>query len=60
MLEQVDRIHLIGIGGAGLSAIATVLIEQGKTVTGSDQTASAATEVLQQMGARVFIGHAAE
>ena len=34
------NVHLIGIGGAGLSAIATVLLQQGYTVTGSDMRPS--------------------
>jgi UDP-N-acetylmuramate--alanine ligase len=53
-------IHLIGIGGAGLSAIATVLLQQGYTVSGSDMQASAATERLTELGAIVFIGHRPE
>ncbi len=60
MLAETERIHFIGIGGAGLSAIAKVLIEQGKQVSGSDQVASAATAALAAMGARVSIGHRAE
>ncbi len=51
------HIHLIGIGGAGLSAIATVLLQQGYRVSGSDRQASPATERLTQLGATVFIGH---
>ncbi len=54
------NIHLIGIGGAGLSAIATVLLQQGYTVSGSDMQASLATARLEKMGATVFIGHRAE
>jgi UDP-N-acetylmuramate--alanine ligase len=54
------NIHLIGIGGAGLSAIATVLLQQGYTVSGSDMQASSMTERLAEMGARVFIGHKPE
>ena len=53
-----QRIHLIGIGGAGLSAIATVLLERGYTVSGSDLQASPATERLARLGAAVHIGHA--
>ena len=53
-------VHLIGLGGAGLSAIATVLLQQGYTVSGSDAQASAATRRLEQLGATVFIGHRAE
>jgi UDP-N-acetylmuramate--alanine ligase len=59
MLEQMDRVHFIGIGGAGLSAIAKVLLDQGKTVSGSDQQASEITDSLRAAGARVSIGHEA-
>jgi UDP-N-acetylmuramate--alanine ligase len=54
------HIYLIGIGGAGLSAIATVLLQQKYRVSGSDRQASAATERLAQLGATIFIGHKAE
>ena len=54
-----QHIHLIGIGGAGLSAIATVLLQQGYYVSGSDIQASATTARLTAMGAKIFIGHKA-
>ena len=54
------HIHLIGIGGIGLSAIARVLIARGESVSGSDQTASVITEELAKLGAKIFIGHRAE
>lgn len=54
-----DQVHLIGIGGAGLSAIATVLLERGYQVSGSDLRPSANTRRLQEMGAKVYLGHAA-
>ncbi|RME51563.1 MAG: UDP-N-acetylmuramate--L-alanine ligase, partial [Caldilineae bacterium] len=54
------HIHLIGIGGAGLSAIATVLLEQGYTVSGSDVQDSEAVARLRARGATVAIGHRAE
>jgi UDP-N-acetylmuramate--alanine ligase len=54
-----QRIHFVGIGGAGLSAIATVLLEQGYTVSGSDLHASPITERLARLGATIHIGHAA-
>jgi UDP-N-acetylmuramate--alanine ligase len=54
------KVHLIGIGGAGLSAIATVLLQQGYHVSGSDMQASAATERLIELGATVLIGHRPE
>jgi UDP-N-acetylmuramate--alanine ligase len=54
------HIHLVGIGGAGLSAIALVLLDEGYQVSGSDQQASAAAEYLAARGARVAFGHRAE
>lgn len=54
------HIHLIGIGGAGLSAIAQVLLERGARVSGSDRQASVVTSQLASSGATVYIGHAAE
>ncbi|MDX1521006.1 MAG: UDP-N-acetylmuramate--L-alanine ligase, partial [Anaerolineae bacterium] len=54
------NVHLIGIGGAGLSAIATVLLQQGYTISGSDMQASAATERLAGLGARINVGHRPE
>ncbi|MEA3340580.1 MAG: UDP-N-acetylmuramate--L-alanine ligase [Chloroflexota bacterium] len=54
------HIHLIGIGGAGLSAIARVLMEQGAKVSGSDLTISPVAKSLARDGARVFGGHRAE
>jgi len=56
---QPQNVHLIGIGGAGLSAIATVLLEEGYKVSGSDLRASPTTERLARSGATVRIGHAA-
>ena len=52
--------HLIGIGGTGLSAIARVLLESGYTVSGSDRQRSPLAQAVEAAGARVFIGHAAE
>ena len=54
------HIHFIGIGGAGLSAIAQVLLESGATVSGSDERPSDLTQALATRGAAVFTGHAAE
>jgi len=54
------RIHLIGIGGTGISAIARVLLEMGHTVSGSDRAESPFTRDLQAAGATVFIGHRPE
>lgn len=54
------HVHLVGIGGAGLSAIARVLMEQGAEVSGSDLVLSPVAESLARDGARVFEGHQAE
>ena len=53
-------VHIVGIGGAGMSAIATALDTMGHTVTGSDLKASAVTERLERAGIVVSIGHAAD
>lgn len=52
--------HFIGIGGAGMSGIARIMLAQGVTVSGSDVKESAVTTQLETLGARVFIGHAAQ
>lgn len=54
------RVHFIGIGGAGLSAIARVLMEQGAEVSGSDLVLSPVAQALARDGACVFAGHRAE
>ena len=54
------HIHLIGIGGTGLSAIARLLKESGHTVTGSDRQASPFVDDLRKIGITVYIGHKAE
>jgi UDP-N-acetylmuramate--alanine ligase len=51
------HIHLIGIGGTGLSAIARVLLEMGYTVSGSDRAESRFTRDLKSAGATISIGH---
>ena len=57
MREFVRKIHFVGIGGAGMSGIASVLLDQGYTVTGSDQVASANTQALADKGAQIWLGH---
>jgi len=54
------HIHLIGIGGTGLSAIARVLIERGFHVSGSDLVASPLFKAITTAGAKTFLGHRAE
>ncbi|MGF1471868.1 MAG: UDP-N-acetylmuramate--L-alanine ligase [Rubrobacteraceae bacterium] len=54
------KIHMIGIGGAGMSSIAEVLHRKGHLVTGSDLKDSPYTSRLKDAGIQVFIGHAAD
>ena len=58
MYGRTHRIHLIGIGGAGMSGIAEVLLTLGYQVSGSDLKLSETTERLVRLGGRVFAGHA--
>ena len=55
-----QRIHLIGIGGSGMSGIAEVLLSSGYAVSGSDLKATSLTERLRRLGANIFEGHLAE
>ncbi len=52
-----QRIHLVGIGGIGMSGIAEVLLTLGYSVSGSDTKLSPITERLQNLGATIFEGH---
>lgn len=54
------RIHVVGIGGAGMSAIATVLSRMGHRVTGSDVSPAPVLASLQQLGVEVHVGHVPE
>jgi len=54
-----QRIHLVGIGGIGMSGIAEVLLTLGYSVSGSDTKPSTLTERLQDLGATIFEGHKA-
>lgn len=58
--EELGRVHFIGIGGAGLSAIARIMLARGIAVSGSDGNDSPALDALRELGARVHVGHAAE
>jgi UDP-N-acetylmuramate--alanine ligase len=57
MSEQLGSVHLVGIGGAGMSGIARVLLARGATVTGSDAKDSRSIAALRALGATVHIGH---
>ena len=53
-------IHVVGVGGAGMSALALVLAGMGHEVSGSDLRQSSVTDRLERAGVRVAIGHSAE
>jgi UDP-N-acetylmuramate--alanine ligase len=53
-------VHFVGIGGAGMSGIARILLARGVTVTGSDLKDTGALEALREAGATVAVGHRAE
>ena len=55
--QRAKKIHFIGIGGIGVSAIARMMLAHGKTVTGSDLNSSETTEELEKLGAKVYLGH---
>lgn len=57
MLSKVKKIHLIGIGGSGMSGIAEILLSQGFHVSGSDISNSKHIERLESLGAKIAIGH---
>ena len=52
-LNTVQRVHFIGIAGAGMRAIANIFIEKGFTVSGSDLRVSPTTDRFEKMGARI-------
>lgn len=60
MFKKIQRIHFVGIGGAGMSGIAEVLLTLGYAVSGSDAKESDETRRLSSLGAVVRIGHRAD
>lgn len=60
MNNKIHKIHMVGIGGAGMSGIAEVLLNLGYSVSGSDMSDSAVVKHLRALGAVVAVGHAAE
>jgi len=59
MFRKAQRMHLVGIGGSGMSGIAEVLVNLGYPVSGSDLAVNAATRRLKKLGATVHKGHSA-
>ena len=60
LTQRVKNIHMIGIGGTGMSGIAEILLNLGFSVTGSDLRSTEVTDHLIFLGAKVSIGHSAE
>jgi UDP-N-acetylmuramate--alanine ligase len=59
MFKRYQHIHFVGIGGSGMSGIAEILLNLGYKVSGSDQKRNDTIERLEQLGAKVVIGHQA-
>src|SRR5688500_5742495 len=59
MSAELGRVHFVGIGGAGMSGIARVLLARGQQVSGSDAKDSRTPSALRALGATVHLGHAA-
>jgi UDP-N-acetylmuramate--alanine ligase len=57
IFEKAKNIHFIGIGGIGISAVARMMLGEGKKVSGSDLVVSEITKSLEKAGAKIFIGH---
>ncbi|HSI60147.1 MAG TPA: UDP-N-acetylmuramate--L-alanine ligase [Ideonella sp.] len=60
MKHAVKHIHFVGVGGAGMSGIAEILHNLGYTVSGSDQSSTATTRRLAELGIRIHTGHDAD
>ncbi|MBP6020662.1 MAG: UDP-N-acetylmuramate--L-alanine ligase [Burkholderiaceae bacterium] len=60
MKHRIQSIHFVGIGGSGMSGIAEVLLNLGYSISGSDLQESAVTRRLEELGARITIGHHAD
>lgn len=60
MLNDIHKIHFVGIGGAGMSALAKILVEKGYEVSGSDLQDSELVENLKKLGAKIFCGQSRE
>jgi UDP-N-acetylmuramate--alanine ligase len=59
MHRRYQQVHFVGIGGAGMSGLAEVILTLGYRVTGSDARRNEAIERLERLGAKTFVGHAA-
>ena len=60
ILENVKRIHMVGIGGSGMCPLAEILYSKGYILTGSDNNESDPLNRIRSMGIKVYMGHRAE
>ena len=60
MLSELKKIHFIGAGGVSMSGLMKWCIYSGITISGSDKVRSEETDVLEKLGAKIYIGHSAE
>jgi len=56
-LQEVQRVHLVGVGGAGMRNLAKLLLARGLSLSGSDLKDSSGLGVLRELGATVYLGH---
>ncbi|WP_291473473.1 UDP-N-acetylmuramate--L-alanine ligase [Corynebacterium sp.] len=56
-IDQLHRVHMVGIGGSGMSGIARILLDHGIAVSGSDMKESRVVLALRAAGARISVGH---
>ena len=59
-LSKIKKTHFVGIGGIGVSAIARMMLAEGKIVSGSDTSDSGIINELRKLGAKIFLGHSAD
>tara|TARA_R100001143_G_scaffold53522_1_gene49018 strand:- start:22133 stop:23548 length:1416 start_codon:yes stop_codon:yes gene_type:complete len=57
LFGRTNHIHMVGIGGIGMSGMAEILLHRGYKVSGSDQSESETTDRLKELGATIFVGH---
>lgn len=59
LFGRTNHIHMVGIGGIGMSGMAEILLHRGYKVSGSDQSESETTDRLKELGATIYVGHSA-
>ena len=56
-ISELGKVHILGLGGAGMSGIARLLAAQGVEVSGTDAKESRRLDALRKIGVEVFVGH---